>query len=64
MGIRRSRKNRKHVLPYPRRAEVIRLLTCGLARMAGGELPPEESAESCQKALGSSAQLRLSVPAG
>lgn len=64
MSIRRPRKHGKHPQPHPRRAEIIRLLTCGLARMAGGESLPGESAESHQKALGASARLRLSVPAG
>jgi len=64
MSIRRSRTNEDHLAPHQRRRAVILLLAAGLARMAGSESPPEESAESPQKALGLPGETRPCVPTG
>jgi len=64
MGIGRSRTNDEHLDPRQRRRAVILLLAAGLARMVGAEPPPEESAESPQKDLGTSAPTRPCVPTG
>ena len=64
MSISRSRTNDEHLSPQQRRRAVILLLAAGLGRMIGPSEPPEESAESGQKALGFSPETRPCVPTG
>jgi len=64
MSISRSRTNDEHLAPQQRRRAVILLLAVGLARMVGAEPRPEESVESPQKDLGTSAPTRPCVPTG
>ena len=64
MDIERSRKNEKHLQPHQRRQAIILLLAAGLARMVGGEKPPEDSPESSPKPLGFAAETRPCVPVG
>lgn len=64
MSIRRSRTNEDHLSPHQRRRAIILLLAVALARMAGGETPPTESAESSRRSLGTSAPTRPCVPTG
>lgn len=64
MDASRSRTNEEHLDPRQRRRAVILLLAAGLARMVGAEPPPEESPESPQKDLGTSAPTWPCVPIG
>lgn len=64
MSTRSSRTNEDRISPHQRRQAIVLLLAAGLARMIGGETPPEDSPESCRNTLPLPAETRLSVPTG
>ena len=62
--MKRSRTNEDQLQPQQRRRAIIVLLAVGLARMAGADPAPGESAESPQKALGPRGEITPCVPTG
>ena len=64
MGMKRSRTSEDHLQPQRRRRAIILLLAVGLARKAGADEAPGESAESSENALGLRGEITPCVPTG